>query len=53
MGWQAEAGKIRAGLARGDYQKKRNYADAFMKPFRKGIERQEAARIVGRKGRES
>ena len=46
MGWQTEAGKIRAGLARGDYQKKRNYADAFMKPFQAGIERQEAARIV-------
>lgn len=46
MGWQTEAGKIRAGLARGDYQKKRNYADAFMKPFVRGIERQEAARIV-------
>jgi len=46
MGWQTEAKKIRAGLARGDYQKKRNYADAFMKPFVRGIERQEAARIV-------
>ena len=46
MGWQTEAKKIRAGLARGDYQKKRDYADAFMKPFVRGIERQEAARIV-------
>lgn len=46
MGWQTEAGKIRAGLARGDYKQKRNYADAFMKPFVRGIERQEAARIV-------
>ena len=45
MGWQTEAGKIRAGLARGDYKQKRNYADAFMKPFVRGIERQEAARI--------
>tara|TARA_B100000767_G_scaffold171245_1_gene160304 strand:- start:267 stop:3323 length:3057 start_codon:yes stop_codon:yes gene_type:complete len=45
MSWRTEASNIRAGIAKGDYKKKRNYAKAFMEPFQRGIERQEIERI--------
>ena len=45
MSWKTEASNIRAGIAKGDYKKKRNYAKAFMDPFQRGIERQEIERI--------
>ena len=45
MSFRTEANKVRAGIARGDYKKKRDYFASFVDPLVSGLETQAAAKM--------
>lgn len=45
MSFRTEANKVRAGIARGDYKKKRDYFGSFVDPLVSGMQAQAAAKM--------
>jgi len=45
MSFRTEANKVRAGIARGDFKKKRDYFASFVDPLVSGLETQAAAKM--------